>query len=162
MDPRSAHSYAPSCVLDAKKEDPRRMSAVHVTPRTSNFSSQFVSRLPPHRTRISSRSFTKCFSTSLQQSRTTMSSASTASMQFAPEWLKPGRKQPTKQPSFSSLGMPKEQVMVWVIYEWLMALFVPCQRMNPRAKEAQTTSLIPPRLRIRRFSQAAHCQLKRR
>lgn len=34
----------------------------------------------------------------------TMSSASTASMQFTPEWLKPGRKQPSKQPSFSSLG----------------------------------------------------------
>lgn len=33
-----------------------------------------------------------------------MSSTSTASMQFTPEWLKPGRKQPTKQPSFSSLG----------------------------------------------------------
>ncbi|KAF8311278.1 hypothetical protein DL93DRAFT_1496001 [Clavulina sp. PMI_390] len=32
-----------------------------------------------------------------------MSSTQAASMQFTPEWLKPGRKQPTKQPSYSSL-----------------------------------------------------------
>lgn len=47
-----------------------------------------------------------------------MSSASTASMQFTPEWLKPGRKQPTKQPSFSSLGMchRPQSCLLYILY----------------------------------------------